>query len=270
VPDCGVGRTDSSGKWRGPGPSQLFRESPRRHATSVDPPGGRSVWPRPSDQVVPRTPSPRSAPMPAGSTGTTTRRTDREFVASVRTAVGLAALCRRDASSHQMERTPTADSDHLDQLYRAAWALCGSRGDARISSRTTRVCSPPAPAPQRGRPRLSPTLRQTFLNETDRGHGGSVPSRSRRSRPRCDPRASRTPRSNCRACDRRLPVTGVLAGVDVRPLYGGGTRCASARAVMSPSPRANRWCAGRGGGLSHAPIGPGVHLSDSTFSPDEV
>jgi hypothetical protein len=44
-----------------------------------------------------------------------------------------------------MERTldPARLGDHLDRLYRAAWALCGSREDAETSSkRPMRAYSP--------------------------------------------------------------------------------------------------------------------------------
>jgi RNA polymerase sigma-70 factor, ECF subfamily len=71
---------------------------------------------------------------------------------------------------HLMERTldPARLGDHLDRLYRAAWALCGSREDAEdlVQETFARVLS---------RPRLLRneddlgyllrTLRNTFLNK---------------------------------------------------------------------------------------------------------
>jgi RNA polymerase sigma-70 factor (ECF subfamily) len=71
---------------------------------------------------------------------------------------------------HLMERTldPTRLGDHIDRLYRAAWALCGSREDAEdlVQETYTRVLS---------RPRLLRNeddlgyllraLRNTFLNQ---------------------------------------------------------------------------------------------------------
>src|SRR5919108_1952011 len=47
-------------------------------------------------------------------------------------AVSLSSTPPADASRHPVERTldPARLGDHLDRLYRAAWALCGSREDA--------------------------------------------------------------------------------------------------------------------------------------------
>src|SRR5688500_12722684 len=87
----------------------------------------------------------------------------------------LATLCSGPsappaADQHPMERTldPARLGDHLDRLYRAAWALCGSREDAEdlVQETYARVLA---------RPRLLRNdddlgyllraLRNTFLNQ---------------------------------------------------------------------------------------------------------
>jgi len=89
-------------------------------------------------------------------------------------ATGFRLYARPDASAaagdHPMERTLDAArlGDHLDRLYRAAWALCGSREDAEdlVQETYTRLLA---------RPRLLRkeddlgyllrALRNTFLNQ---------------------------------------------------------------------------------------------------------
>src|SRR3954467_13341398 len=78
-----------------------------------------------------------------------------------------ATLSRVLSSAERVRLDPQQASDHLDRLYRAAWALCGSREDAEdlVQETYARVL---------GRPRLLRseddlgyllrTLRNTFLS----------------------------------------------------------------------------------------------------------
>src|ERR1044072_3079373 len=88
----------------------------------------------------------------------------------------LAGHAEPAAGRHQMERTldPARLGDHLDRLYRAAWALCGSRRDARDPGPATDARPPARPGlPRTPRsPRseaplgsLLRALRNTFLNQ---------------------------------------------------------------------------------------------------------
>ena len=105
-------------------------------------------------------------------------------------------------TSNPLERTldPTRLGDHLDRLYRAAWALCGSREDAEdlVQETYARLLA---------RPRLLRSdddlgyllraLRNTFLNqkrtERRRLRASPLPDSSISSPTRAP--ASRTPRS---------------------------------------------------------------------------
>ena len=97
-----------------------------------------------------------------------------DAVKAARAAAGTRPYARADASAatgdHVMERTldPARLGDHLDRLYRAAWALCGSREDAEdlVQETYSRLLA---------RPRLLRNeddlgyllraLRNTFLNQ---------------------------------------------------------------------------------------------------------
>ena len=64
---------------------------------------------------------------------------------------------------------PVRLGDHLDRLYRAAWALSGSREDAEdlVQGDLRARAQPPTPAPQRGRPRLPPARAAQHLSEPE-------------------------------------------------------------------------------------------------------
>ena len=107
------------------------------------------------------------------------------------------------ASRHSMERPldPAQLGDHLDRLYRAAWALSGSREDAEDLVQETYAARarPPAPTPERGRPRLPPARAPQHLpeRETERAPPAASRPAARPARPRRRPavRANRRPRS---------------------------------------------------------------------------
>ena len=144
---------------------------------------------------------------------------DRSALSSPRptAAPRYAPANRPSGGRHPMERTldPARLGDHLDRLYRAAWALCGSREDAEdlVQETYARVLA---------RPRLLRNdddlgyllraLRNTFLSRSGPRAGGCAPARSpssstssptrrRASRKRRSRRASSTPRW------RRCPTT---------------------------------------------------------------
>ena len=129
-----------------------------------------------------------------------------------------------------MERTldPARLGDHLDRLYRAAWALCGSREDAEDLVQETYARLLARPRLLRNEDDLGyllRALRNTFLNQKR--------TESRRLRPDplpdqldlvADPqRASRRPRSRPASSMRRSPrfpddFRDVLVAVDVTGL----------------------------------------------------
>ena len=177
-----------------------------------------------------------------------------------------------------MERTldPARLGDHLDRLYRAAWALCGSREDAEdlVQETYARVLA---------RPRLLRNeddlgyllraLRNTFLNqkrtESRRLRPDPLPDAAR---PRRRPAgaSSRRPRSRSASCTprrrapRRLPRRPRRRRRRRSLLQGGGTRAAHPRGHghEPPLPRAP---AGR------APLDGGrlTALSAGVDRPDE-
>jgi RNA polymerase sigma-70 factor (ECF subfamily) len=81
-----------------------------------------------------------------------------------------AAVARvRDATSSVDDRPldPATLGDHVDRLYRAAWALCGSREDAEdlVQETFARVLAKPRRVHGAGElPYLLVTLRHTFLS----------------------------------------------------------------------------------------------------------
>ena len=79
----------------------------------------------------------------------------------------------RAASPMERPLDPARIGDHLDRLYRAAWALCGSREDAEdlVQETYARVLGRPRLLRQRGRPRLPPARAAQHLPdpEADRG-----------------------------------------------------------------------------------------------------
>jgi RNA polymerase sigma-70 factor, ECF subfamily len=77
---------------------------------------------------------------------------------------------RPDAADHAMERAldPARLGDHLDRLYRAAWALCGSREDAEDLVQETYARLLARPRLLRKEDDLGyllRALRNTFLNQ---------------------------------------------------------------------------------------------------------
>ena len=106
--------------------------------------------------------------------------------------------CRRPIAHGAPSLDPARLGDHLDRLYRAAWALCGSREDAEdlVQETYARVLA---------RPRLLRNeddlgyllraLRNTFLNQKR--------TESRRLRPGPLPDAARPRRRPAGACSRR-------------------------------------------------------------------
>ena len=132
--------------------------------------------------------------------------------------------------AHPMERTldPARLGDHLDRLYRAAWALCGSREDAEdlVQETYTRLLA---------RPRLLRNdddlgyllraLRNTFLNqkrtESRRLRPDPLPGSARpRRRPAGAPAAGRTRGPELYAAIAALPADfrDVLVAVDITGL----------------------------------------------------
>jgi RNA polymerase sigma-70 factor (ECF subfamily) len=135
---------------------------------------------------------------------------------------------------------PSRLGDHVDRLYRAAWALCGSREDAEDLVQETYAQILRRPRLLRGEDDLGyllRTLRNTFLNEQRR--------RRRRLRPEpladehdfvADPRA-RQPQAALEAAELYAAIAAlpddfrdVLVAVDVAGLTYGET----ARALRIP------------------------------------
>jgi RNA polymerase sigma-70 factor, ECF subfamily len=72
-----------------------------------------------------------------------------------------ATLSRVVSSAERMRLDPQRASDHIDRLFRAAWALCGSREDAEdlVQETYARVLAKPRFL------RSEDDLRNTFLNQ---------------------------------------------------------------------------------------------------------
>jgi len=82
----------------------------------------------------------------------------------------LAGHAEAAAGRHKMQRTldPARLGDHLDRLYRAAWALCGSREDAEDLVQETYarlLCRPRRLRNEDDLGYLLRALRNTFLNQ---------------------------------------------------------------------------------------------------------
>lgn len=79
-----------------------------------------------------------------------------------------ATLSRVVSSPERVRLDPEQASDHLDRLYRAAWALCGSREDAEdlVQETYARVLAKPRfLRSEDDLGYLLRTLRNTFLNQ---------------------------------------------------------------------------------------------------------
>ena len=79
-----------------------------------------------------------------------------------------AALIRLVSSAERVRLDPEQASDHIDRLFRAAWALCGSREDAEdlVQETYARVLAKPRfLRKEDDLGYLLRTLRNTFLNQ---------------------------------------------------------------------------------------------------------
>ena len=79
-----------------------------------------------------------------------------------------AALNQAVSSAERMQLDPHRASDHVDRLFRAAWALCGSREDAEdlVQETYARVLAKPRfLRSEDDLGYLLRTLRNTFLNQ---------------------------------------------------------------------------------------------------------
>ena len=79
-----------------------------------------------------------------------------------------ATLSRVVTSAERMQLDPQRASDHIDRLFRAAWALCGSREDAEdlVQETYARVLAKPRfLRSEDDLGYLLRTLRNTFLNQ---------------------------------------------------------------------------------------------------------
>ena len=79
-----------------------------------------------------------------------------------------ATLSRVASSAERMRLDPQRASDHVDRLFRAAWALCGSREDAEdlVQETYARVLAKPRfLRSEDDLGYLLRTLRNTFLNQ---------------------------------------------------------------------------------------------------------
>src|ERR1700748_2799604 len=79
-----------------------------------------------------------------------------------------ATLSRVVSSAGRMRLDPQRASDHIDRLFRAAWALCGSREDAEelVQETYARVLAKPRfLRSDDDLGYLLRTLRNTFLNQ---------------------------------------------------------------------------------------------------------
>ena len=79
-----------------------------------------------------------------------------------------ATLSRVVSSAERMRLDPQQASDHIDRLFRAAWALCGSREDAEdlVQETYARVLAKPRfLRSEDDLGYLLRTLRNTFLNQ---------------------------------------------------------------------------------------------------------
>jgi RNA polymerase sigma-70 factor (ECF subfamily) len=79
-----------------------------------------------------------------------------------------ATLSRVASSAERMRLDPRRASDHVDRLFRAAWALCGSREDAEdlVQETYARVLAKPRfLRSEDDLGYLLRTLRNTFLNQ---------------------------------------------------------------------------------------------------------
>ena len=160
---------------------------------------------------------------------------------------GSRLYARRDARTgrHQMERTldPARLGDHLDRLYRAAWALCGSREDAEDLVQETYARLLARPRLLRNEDDLGyllRALRNTFLNqkrtESRRLRPGPLPDAARpRRRPARAPAAGRA--RSCASSTPRSPRFRVTSATSSWPSTSPAfptrrrhARCASARA----------------------------------------
>ena len=186
-----------------------------------------------------------------------------------------------------MERTldPARLGDHLDRLYRAAWALCGSREEAEdlVQETYARVLA---------RPRLLRNeddlgyllraLRNTFLNqkrtESRRLRPDPLPDAARPRRRPAGARAAGRARGRRalrrdRRAPRRLPRRPRRRRHHRPLLQGGRTRPADPRGHGDepPLPRA---AAGRAPDRRRSGLTAGVSrrstVPTSTFSPDEA
>src|SRR5436189_3545800 len=80
-----------------------------------------------------------------------------------------ATLSRAVSPAEHVRLDPQQASDHVDRLFRAAWALCGSREDAEdlVQETYARVLSRPRVLRERDDlGYLLRTLRNTFLDQT--------------------------------------------------------------------------------------------------------
>ena len=127
----------------------------------------------------------------------------RGVASSQRTSPPSADLCSpgrtgRCRPSLPMERTldPARLGDHLDRLYRAAWALCGSREDAEDLVQETYARVLAGPRLLRNEDDLGyllRALRNTFLNRAeDREPSAAARPAARAARPRRRPARARS------------------------------------------------------------------------------
>jgi DNA-directed RNA polymerase specialized sigma24 family protein len=143
-----------------------------------------------------------------------------------------------------MERTldPARLGDHLDRLYRAAWALCGSREEAEDLVQETYARLLARPRLLRNEDDLGyllRALRNTFLNqkrtESRRLRPGPLPSSSTSSPTRG--RFSRRLRSRPASSTRQSPRSRAISATSSSPSISPASRtrrqhapCTSARA----------------------------------------
>ena len=194
------------------------------------------------------------------------------------------AVAVRAALPMERPLDPARIGDHLDRLYRAAWALCGSREDAEdlVQETYARVL---------GRPRLLRkdddlgyllrALRNTFLNQSGPRAAGSVPTRcptsstSSPTRRRASRRRRSRPPSSTRRSPRCPATSATSSSLSTSPASRTRRRhapCGSARdgdEPPLPRPPAGRAPSRRrpAPSLRQPPVST---VPTSTFSPDEA